>query len=311
VQCGRKDPCCPKINRLAIDVLNDQVLPIVTETPAPPSISQPDRESPRNNGMNAASNVATMSVTGKYPHLSNAPIVEAVVDWRAKLPIDFDIEKFKGVANALGPRYKLSDEERGFEFGVKFKYQPGDQPQVSSREVGIQGFRFQSEDGLEIANLQQNGFSFSRLKPYTQWDSVFDEAERLWNVYRAVCQPEEISRIAVRYINRIPLPLPVTDFGVYFTVPPVVPPGLPPLISALLYRVVLNEPASGILTNVTQVLEVPDGGCLPFILDIDAYITKNMDPGDPGIRSHFAALREMKNRAFFGTLTKTTIEMFQ
>jgi uncharacterized protein (TIGR04255 family) len=261
--------------------------------------------------MNAASNVATVSAIRKYPHLSNAPIVEAVVDWRAKLPIDFDIEKFKGLANALGPRYKLADEERAFEFGLKFKHQPGDQPQVSSRDVGIHGFRFRSDDGLEIANFRQDGFSFSRLKPYTQWDSVFEEAERLWNIYRETCQPEEISRIAVRYINRIPLPLPVTDFGVYLAVPPRVPPGLPTLIGALLYRVVLNEPATGILTNVTQVLEPPDIGNLPFILDIDAYIMKNMDPGAPVIRSQFAALREMKNRVFFATLTKTAIEMFQ
>lgn len=245
-----------------------------------------------------------------YPHLANAPIVEAVVDWRVKLPIDFDIAKFKGMGHALGPRYKLSDEERGFEFGLKFKQKSGDQPQVSSRDVGIRGYRFQTEDGLEIANFQQDGFNFNRLKPYTRWDSVFDEAERLWNIYRSASQPEEISRIAVRYINRIPLPLPVNDFGVYFTAPPVVPSGLPPLINALLYRVVLNEPSSGILTNFTQVLEPPDGGYLPFILDIDAYITKSMDPGAPDIRSHFAALREMKNRVFFRTLTNTTIEMF-
>ncbi len=261
--------------------------------------------------MNAASNVATMQLTrDTYPHLDKAPIVEAVVDWRVKLPIDFDIETFKNIGQALGTQYKLFDEERGFEFGLKFKQKSGDQPQVSSRDVGIRGYRFQSEDRLEIANFKQDGFNFSRLKPYTQWDSVFSEAERLWHIYRSACQPEEISRIAVRYINRIPLPLPVNDFGVYFTAPPVVPAGLPPLISALLYRVVLNDPASGIVTNFTQVLEPPDDGRLPFILDIDAYIARSMDPAAPDLRSDFAALREMKNRVFFATLTKTTLEMF-
>ena len=79
--------------------------------------------------MNAALNVATMPAGDTYPHLANAPIVEAIVDWRVKLPIDFDIEKFKGMGDELGPRYKLSDEERGYEFGLKFKQKPGDQPQ--------------------------------------------------------------------------------------------------------------------------------------------------------------------------------------
>lgn len=258
--------------------------------------------------MSAVSDLAAVSSSGTYPHLSNAPIVEAVVDWRVKLPIDFDIEKFKEMGSALGPRYKLSDEEKEFEF--KFQPKSRDAPQVSSHK--IRGYRFKTEDGFEIVNFQQNGFNFSRLKPYTQWDSVFGEAERIWNIYRSVCQPEEISRIAVRYINRILLPLPLKDFGVYFVVPPVaLPQGVPPLINALLYRVSLSEPGSGIVTNVTQVLEPPDAGHAPFILDIDAYIARGMDPDSPDVRPHFFALRAMKNRVFFALLTPTAIDMFR
>lgn len=249
-----------------------------------------------------------MPSAGVFPHLANAPIVEAVVDWRVKLPIEFDIEKFKEMGSVLGPRYKLSEEENEFQF--EFKKASPDAPQLSSHRV--RGYRFKTEDGLEIANFQQNGVNFSRLKPYTRWDSVFTEAERIWNIYRSVCQPEEISRIAVRYINRLQLPLPLTDFGLYFTVPPVaLPPGLPSLLNALLYRVVLSEPTTGIVTNITQVLDPPDDGHAPFILDIDAYIARSMDPDSPDIRSHFFALREMKNRVFFASLTPTAIDMFR
>jgi uncharacterized protein (TIGR04255 family) len=212
------------------------------------------------------------------------------------------------MGSVLGPRYKLSDEEKEFEF--KFKQKSPDAPQLSSHR--IRGYRFKTEDGLDIVNFQQNGVNFSRLKPYTRWDSVFNEAERIWNAYRSACQPEEISRIAVRYINRILLPLPLDDFSVYFTVPPVaLPQGLPPLINALLYRVILSEPATGIVTNITQVLDPPEAGHAPFILDIDAYIARSMDSDSPDIRSHFFALREMKNRVFFASLTPTAIDMFR
>ena len=56
---------------------------------------------------------------------------------------------------------------------------------------------------------------------------------------------------------------------------------------------------------------VTEAGSLPFILDIDAYIMKSMNPDSPEIESNFNTLREMKNRVFFASLTDLTIEMFK
>lgn len=141
---------------------------------------------------------------------------------------------------------------------------------------------------------------------------MFSEAQRLWNAYRTICQPEEISRIAVRYINRILFPLPIEDFGKYLQEPPKVPLGAPSALASLLFRAGLHDPASGISSNVTQVIEGHLAeGRLPFILDIDAYIVNTMAPDADEITSRFAALREMKNRVFFATLTKAAIDMFR
>ena len=264
-------------------------------------------------GINAAEAPITTNDGDRYPHLPRAPIVEAVVDWRTKLTPTFDISKLKQAGELLVPKYRFLDEVRRVQFQYMVGQQAGGSEQrQSARDLGVQGYRFRSEDRLEIATFKQDGFSFSRLKPYTRWDSVFSEAERLWAVYRSICQPEEISRIAVRYINRISLPLPISDFGKYLIAPPVVPASLPQLVTSLFFRVVLHEPQSGISTNVTQVIEGnPEGGNLPFILDIDAYIAKSMNPNAIEISPQFAMLREMKNRVFFGALTDTAIGMFR
>jgi uncharacterized protein (TIGR04255 family) len=261
-------------------------------------------------GINAAEVPITANDGDQYPHLPRAPIVEAVVEWRTKLTPTFDISKLKQAGELLVPKYQFLDEVRRVQFVVKRT--GGSEQQQSARDLGVQGYRFRSDDRLEIATFKQDGFSFSRLKPYTRWDSVFSETERLWGIYRSICQPEEISRIAVRYINRISLPLPISDFGKYLTAPPVVPPNLPQLVTSLFSRFVLHEPQSGISTSVTQVIEGnPEAGNLPLILDIDAYIAKSMNPNAIEISPQFAMLREMKNRVFFGTLTDTAIGMFR
>ena len=210
----------------------------------------------------------------------------------------------------MSPKYQFEDELRGYQVGILQKGSAA--PQLSSHELGLQGYRFRSKDGLEVATFKVDGFSFSRLKPYTRWQEVFSEAERLWKIYVAAAGVEEVSRIALRYINRISLPLPITDFAIYLTAPPAIPPRAPQDVTSFLFRSVLLEPQSGITTNFTQVVEgSPEGTSLPFILDIDTYVMKNMNPDSPEVSSTFNALREMKNRIFFSSLTNKTIEMFR
>jgi uncharacterized protein (TIGR04255 family) len=262
-------------------------------------------------GTNTATSVSSMNSGDRYPHLPNAPIIEAVIDWRVKLPPKTEITSLKKVGELFGPEYVFSEEERKFQFGIR--QAAGVEAQLSSRQLGTSGYRFRSKDGLEIATLSQTGFSFSRLKPYTDWNSVFSEAKRFWDIYRTNCQVEEVSRIAARYVNRILFPLPVEDLGQYLTAPARRPPELPQTLASLLLRLVLHDPPTGIFTSVTQVIEgQPVDGQLPFILDIDAYIVKTIRPdADIEITSAFTSLREMKNRVFFATLTSRTIDMFK
>jgi hypothetical protein len=75
------------------------------------------------------------------------------------------------------------------------------------------GWRFVSPDKLHVFQARLNGFTFSRLPPYVDWESFRTEARRLWDLYRAVANPIAPTRIAVRYINRLDLPLPIVAIG--------------------------------------------------------------------------------------------------
>jgi uncharacterized protein (TIGR04255 family) len=259
--------------------------------------------------MNVAVGDATMQ-SDRYPHLDKAPITEAIVDWRAKLPPRITVETLKALGDKIAPGYKLAGVQRGFTYRVKVKGQQG--PEQSGQDLGVRGFQFRSLDKHHVAIAKHDGFTFSQLRPYTRWDEVFSEAHRLWKIYRQLAQPEEVTRIAVRYINRIPLPTPIGDLGKYLNEPPDLAEGIPPHVTSLLYRVVVREPDTGVSANITQFIEgqlVP--GKALFILDIDAYIRKRIDPNTDDFRGLFEPLREMKNRIFFATLTPSTIDTFK
>ena len=52
-------------------------------------------------------------------HLKNAPIVEAIVDFRVRLPDEFKVQTFASIKKVLGDSYPQMEERREFEAGVK------------------------------------------------------------------------------------------------------------------------------------------------------------------------------------------------
>ncbi len=242
-------------------------------------------------------------------HLSDAPITEAVIDFRVKLPQDFQVERLSSLKEKLAGSLPRMKKIRVFE--TKFGLEKGEPIASTTQERQFLGFRFESEDGLNVAQFRIDGFTFSRLKPYTSWDKVFPEAYEWWNLYVEAASPEFVTRIAVRYINRLDLPQPVTKLTQYLTASPEVPDGVPTLLSSFLTRVVVHEEESGITANITQSLERDPSNRVTIILDIDVYKEQNFKTSDAGIKLTFKKLREMKNKIFFSSITEKAAELFE
>lgn len=246
----------------------------------------------------------------EFPHLPNAPITEAIIDFRVKQQDGFDVGKFAALRPKLEWAYPKWEEKKLLEFGIQ--QEVGKQRVQSFNDLGVQGHFFRSADGTKVAQFRRDGFTFNRLKPYTSWDEVFAEASHLWNIYVETAAPSEVSRIAVRYINRVLLPLPLGEFAQYLTAPPALPSGVPKLISGFFTRVDIQDADTGIAANVVQALEpLLDGKYVPVILDIDVYRKNLSDEANQALLSKFAQLRNMKNRIFFGSLTPQAIQLFQ
>ena len=246
----------------------------------------------------------------EFLRLPHAPITEAVIDFRVKLPDGFDVAKFAELRTRLEGDYPKWEEKKLFQLG--FKQEGHKEPVQTFNNLGVHGHFFRSADETQVAQFRRDGFTFSRLKPYTSWDETFREASRLWGIYVETTNPSEVSRIAVRYINRILLPLPVAQLSDYLTVPPLLPDGVPTDVTSFFTRAVIQDADTGIAVIVVQALEqLPDGKHIPLILDIDAYRANLSDEPNEELLSKFEQLRNMKNRFFFGSLTAKSIELFK
>lgn len=244
-------------------------------------------------------------------HLRNAPVSEAIIDLRTKARPGFRPEEFESLKPPLAELgFPKMDRRRGLEATFEIR-RVGEGPPVI-RAVGLQGLFFKTPDEKNVAQFRVDGFTFNRLKPYTSWEEIFPLAMRLWQLYYSVSEPETVSRLAVRYINHVPLSPRDGNLDRYLRATLVIPPELPQDIRHFLTRVTLHDSSRGLSAHVSQALEMDPGArTTTLIVDIDAYKEAHQDLSEADILATFEGLRAFKNEIFFNILTEETIRMFE
>lgn len=238
-------------------------------------------------------------------HLPRAPIREALLDVRISRPASSVMNGLRELGESL-PGFRETHTQ--FYFEGQIQLQEG----VISREDRAEplGFRVASEDGLRVVQLRVNGFSFSRLEPYTSWEEIRAEAGALLDRYVEVIGSNEATRIALRYVNHLRLPYPTPDLTEFVVGLPDLPSGWPNAVESFLYRVTLAAEA-GASVNVTHALvDDVDEDRIGVIFDIDAFREGRFAIGDDLFWRSFEELRELKNRIFFRGITEQTVEMY-
>src|SRR3989337_4257969 len=120
-------------------------------------------------------------------HLRNAPITEAVIDFRIKARAGFRPEEFADLKARLSERFPKVEQHRGLQVTlgvIKGQVQP---PVVQG--PGLQGYFFKTSDEKTIAQFRADGFTFNRLRPYSSWEELFPQAIELWSLYCGIPKP--------------------------------------------------------------------------------------------------------------------------
>ena len=243
-----------------------------------------------------------------WPRFPNAPINEALLDIRAKLPPGVDLSRLATFQEGIGERYPDRSERSSWQAG--FELQPtGD---VKLHPIGgPNGYLFKAPDGRRLVQARLDGFTFNWLKPYDKWQTFRDEAKELWRRYLDIATPQGVSRIALRYINQLNIPLPMEDFKDYIRTTPEIAPGLPQGLQNFFMRLEIPDPDSRAIAIVTQTLAPQKEDALPLILDIDVIREQTFHAQSSEIWEAFEQLRDLKNRIFFLSITDKAKDLFK
>ena len=204
----------------------------------------------------------------------------------------------------------MVEERRGGKITIQIP--AGEEVAAAVEDLGLQGYFFKAEEENLIAQFRLDGFTLNKLRPYTNWEELLPTAMELWNTYYSHARPEAITRLALRYINHIPIKGDYIDFDEYLTSGPQIPSELPQTLRGFFSRVTIVDDDHSISANVAQAYESdPATQGIRLILDIDAFKHVDMSPDAPELVGMFSQLREFKNLIFFNYLTERTLEMFQ
>jgi len=239
-------------------------------------------------------------------HLRNAPIVEALIDFRVLRAEGISGESFAGLRSSIGEQYTQASPMHSIEarFGI-------DRGRWISPEPVQSAVGWMYRANAAVAQFRVDGFTFSKVEPYTRWEEVFGEALRLWRCYVRAARPVQVSRVAVRYINRMRAPGPA-DLRVYLEAPPVLPPPIPQTIREFLSRVFVEDNTRNANAIIVQALEPQvDPTTISLLLDIDAFREVALPPEDVSLPDIFEQLRRLKNDVFFASITERTAEMYE
>lgn len=242
-------------------------------------------------------------------HLTRAPIREALIDIQVSPPVA--IEALTGLKEKL--THKFPETKNIWQASVGVEISP-DGDGATTTEKSLIGFRFEAPEVPHVLQCRTNGFTFSRLPPYETWEPMRDEARILWNLFATETHPITVTRLAVRYINALRIPLPLDSFATYLAVPPEPPAALPQTLAGFLQRFVIARPNDNCIAIVTQALEesnpqvTPDG--ITVFLDIDVFKALELPPDSPEIWDTLQVLRDFKNDVFFEYLTEPSLELY-
>jgi uncharacterized protein (TIGR04255 family) len=153
----------------------------------------------------------------------------------------------------------------------------------------------------------------SQLAPYPGWDTFFERFRRDWGVWKRTLGYRKITRIGVRYINRIDIPAtePVVEHEHYLNVYPHVPSIFPTLIS---YNLVAQSYLPDIecaLTLNSSSTPSPLLGHAAFIVDQDIFKEGDLPQSDDAIYAFLNRIRDKKNEVFEACIKPRARELFK
>ena len=243
------------------------------------------------------------------PSYIHAPITEAVIAINFAAPMDAaGIEK---VNDKFSSHYPQHQRVENLKVEVQLSAGQTDTPTTAiDRESG---HRRSSSDMTQLLVLWRSAFVVSQLAPYPGWGEFFQRFARDWKVWKRVMGFQTISRLGVRYINRIDVPLSgdVVEHESFLNVYPKLPDVLGPVGAYAVQAVLPIEDIGCKLTLNSAVVPAPILGHASFVIDQDIAREIDLPQSDKGIYELLKEIRVRKNKVFEACISNRARELFK
>jgi uncharacterized protein (TIGR04255 family) len=245
---------------------------------------------------------------GDYTVFQHAPITEALLDIRVELQQPVSLSNLDQYHEKIKERFPEKQQRIAFKANIKLAPE-GATAAIPTSEPD--GYLFRSTANNKIVQARLDGFTFNKLRPYENWEAFKSEAQELWDFYYQIAGSLRITRLALRYINRIEIPLPF-KFKDYILTLPEVAPSLPQAMSGFFMQLTIPNPDIEATAVINETIEnVTDNQRLPLIFDIDVFREVNLIGNKPEMWAAFDQLRDFKNNVFFDSITEKTRGLFE
>lgn len=239
------------------------------------------------------------------------PITEAIVEIRFATPIDADAIIKTGPA--FRQFYPLEQIVKNVNVAVGVPVDNNDAPTAQINQEN--GHRRSSSDLTELVLMWPFTFVISQLAPYPGWDAFFARFVRDWTLWKKALGYRKISRVGVRYINRIDIRLvpdhPVIEEAEFLNVYPHLPEALGATFGYGVQAVLgISDIGCKLVLN-SSVVPSPLLNHGSFLIDQD--IAKEVDPpqSDEQLYELLKAIRVKKNSVFKSCITDRARELFE
>lgn len=143
-------------------------------------------------------------------------------------------------------------------------------------------------------------------------EPIREEARRLWTLYRSVVHPDGVTRLGLRYINRLDIPEAPIELKDYLRTVPEISPDLPQIVSHYYMQVVIpmDDLAATAIVNQT-LLPSSSPSATSILLDIDLFRQEDLPDDEEGIWDLCEKMRAGKNRISQACITERTKELIR
>jgi uncharacterized protein (TIGR04255 family) len=245
-------------------------------------------------------------------HYSRAPITEAIIDFRVALAEDFAIGRIADIHARIGEDFPIKQPFHRKIGTFTVDLHGPDAPFKVDTSTQHDGFWFKSRDNLRIFQVTSEGFTFNRLAPYQSWEEFRSEARNLWEIYKEVCVPICVTRVAIRYVNQINIPVDgQIELKDYLNTTPELPSNLAQrsLQTFFMQLQIPQHDLNCLLIINEAIAPQTNPNFITIILDLDLFREQIWDRDDEDIWQFLEQLHDRKNEVFEASITDRTREL--